>query len=152
MGNAGRAQGAATKASLLAQLTSLAHRFPSAIQDIAAHAASAQQHANNAAQAAQAGNLAGSYAEMMAAINDLEAAGHQAFDIGDIAQGAGDPAGKGARDGAVEALVAVEDLAKEAAAENSGGGGGDTVANPTTGTDRTSALPSNPVSSARRAA
>ena len=100
---------------MLAQLAALVHGFPSA-----AHAAAAQQHANNATQAAQAGNLAGSYAEIATAISELEAAAHQAFDIGDIAQRDGDPNGKGARDGAVEALVAVEGLMNEAAAENSG--------------------------------
>jgi len=100
---------------MLAQLAALVHGFPSA-----AHAAAAQQHANNATQAAQAGNLAGSYAEIATAISELEAAAHQAFDIGDIAQRDGDPNGKGARDGAVEALVAVEGPMNEAAAENSG--------------------------------
>jgi len=92
-------------------------------QDIAAHAAAAQQHATNAQNLALAGDRAGSYAEMMAAIAELEAAAHQAFDIGDIAERDGDPAGKDARDGAVGALVAVEVMTNEAAAENSGGGG-----------------------------
>jgi hypothetical protein len=88
----------------------------------------AQQHANNATQAAQAGNLAGSYAEMMAAIDAAKAGAVELHGVSNAAGRDGDPNAQTAGMAAGAGYGELDNLATQAATENagasSGGGGG----------------------------
>src|SRR5262245_5733650 len=109
--NAAKAQTAAAEAALLSGWTSQLFGFSMGKASIAGRAAAAKDHADKASQAARSGDVQGSYAELAAALAELEGAARELAGIAEIAVRDGDPNGLTARDGASQALTAVQELA-----------------------------------------